>query len=377
MESTTDVLPKTMLAAVLRDTDEIFFSLEQIPVPKPKRDEVLLRVEACGVCHSDLHIAKGEIGFPLPAVLGHEFSGTIVQLGEGVTDYQIDDRVVAAFILPCTECTNCLAGRDDICSNFYTNNRINGGLNDGTSRLVDGDGKKLHMYSAAGFAEYAVVPVSALTRVDDGLSLATAAILGCAGMTAYSAATRAAGDMRGKTVCVIAVGGVGMSITQLAAALGAKKIIAVDVNNEKLELAKAVGATDTVNALQEDVISRVREIAGGGVDLAFEALGSPQTLGQAVRVIGQGGRAVAVGLAAGDAEVSVPITNFVRLGQELIGSYGARTRTDLKAVQNLAASGGFDISTLVTDRYKFQDINQAYQDLASGKITGRAILKMG
>ena len=369
-------VPDTMLAAVLRVRDEAKFELERIPVPEPRTSEVLLRVEACGVCHSDLHIARGEIAFPRPAVMGHELSGTVVKLGPGVSDYAVGDRVVGGFIMPCTECDDCLAGRDDICNVFFVNNRLNGALFDGESRLVDDAGQRLNMYSAGGFAEYAVIPTSALAKVDAALDLGTAAVLGCAGMTAYSAVTRGADGVEGANVCVIAVGGVGLSITQVVAALGAKQVIAVDVNNDKLALARELGATHTVNALEQDVIEAVKEISGGGVDIAFEALGSPLTLGQAVRVLGGGGRAVAVGLAAEDAEVSVPITAFVRRGQQLIGSFGARTRVDLPAVQALAAAGGFSITDLVTDSYGLADINQAYEDLAAGKIRGRAIVRI-
>lgn len=376
-EMTSEVaLPESMLAAVLRTQDEPVFNLEQIPVPRPRTGEVLLKVEACGVCHSDLHVARGQIAFPRPAVLGHEMSGTVVALGPGVEKFQEGDRVVGGFIMPCTKCENCLRGRDDICDVFFVNNRLNGALLDGESRLVDASGAKINMYSAAGFAEYAVIPASALAFVDGQLDLASAAVLGCAGMTAFSAVTRGAGDVKDAVVCIIAVGGVGLSITQVVAALGARQIIAVDVNDEKLELAAKLGATHTVNALRSDVIETVKALSGGGVDFAFEALGSPLTLGQAVRVLGEGGRAVAVGLASGDAEVTVPITNFVRRGQELIGSYGARTRVDLPAVQELAKSGGFSIENLVTDTYPLEQINQAYADLASGSIRGRAVIKI-
>lgn len=374
--SGTPALPTTMRAAVLRTSDVSEFTIERIPLPQPRGGEVLVKVEACGVCHSDLHVARGEIAFPRPAVLGHELSGTVVRLGEGVEDHDIGDRVVGGFIMPCTQCTNCLAGRDDLCSVFFENNRVHGALFDGESRLVDAEGERLNMYSAGGFAEYAVIPVSALARVADELELASAAVLGCAGMTAYSAVSRGAGDVEGSTVCVIAAGGVGLSITQVVAGLGARQIIAVDVSEEKLELARKLGATSTVNARECDVIETVKEISGGGVKFSFEALGLPSTLGQAVRVLGEGGRAVAVGLAAGDAEVTIPITNFVRRGQELIGSFGARTRVDLPAVQRLAAEGGFSVENLVTDRYALDEINQAYTDLAQGKISGRAILRI-
>jgi Zn-dependent alcohol dehydrogenase len=367
-------LPAQMKAAILREGSPEY-SVESIAVPQPRSGEALIRVAACGVCHSDLHVARGQIAFPRPAVLGHELSGTIVALGPNTVGLELGTRVVAGFIMPCTTCENCLRGRDDICSEFFIQNRLNGALFDGESRIALNDGTRLNMYSAAGFAEYAVAPVSALATVHDGLDLAQAAVLGCAGMTGYGAVSRAAGDVEGRTAAVIAVGGVGLSIVQMLAAMGASQVIAVDIDDGKLSLARAIGATDTVNARGVDVPAQIRKLTEGrGVDFAFEALGSAQTLGQAVRSVGEGGRTIAVGLASSDAEVSVPITTFVRRGHSMVGSFGARTRVDLPAVVALAVSGGFALETLVTDTFTLDQINDAYRALGAGAIKGRAIV---
>lgn len=374
--STERPLPELMTAAVLREGSAPRFTLERIPLPVPSAGEVLLRVEACGVCHSDLHVAKGDIPFPKPAVLGHEVSGTVVDVGADVHGYGVGDRVVAGFIIPCGKCENCKEGRDDICSVFYVNNRINGTMNDGHSRLVDGDGERLNMYSASAFAEYCVVPTTGLSHVSPDLELATAAVLGCAGMTAYGAVTRAAGDVAGKATSVFAVGGVGLSIVQVLAAVGAEPIVAVDLDDDKLELARSLGATHTINAANEDPVERIRDITGAGVSIAFEALGNPVTVNQAIRSLAQGGRAVAVGLAASGAVAEVPITSFVRQGQELVGSYGARTRQDLPAVEALAAAGDMSLGSLVTKEYSLSQINEAYQDLEAGRILGRGLIRM-
>jgi S-(hydroxymethyl)glutathione dehydrogenase/alcohol dehydrogenase len=367
-------IPAQMKAAILREGSPEY-SVETIPVPEPRSGEALIRVAACGVCHSDLHVARGQIAFPRPAVLGHELSGTIVALGPDTDGQQLGDRVVAGFIMPCTKCHNCQRGRDDICSEFFTQNRLHGALFDGESRIALNDGTRLNMYSAAGFAEYAVAPVSALAAVDDSIDLTRAAVLGCAGMTGYGAVSRAAGDVEGRTAAVIAVGGVGLSIVQMLAAMGASQIIAVDIDDDKLTLAREIGATDTVNGKGIDVPARILELTNGrGVDFAFEALGSAQTLGQAVRSVGEGGRTIAVGLAASNAEVSVPITTFVRRGHSMVGSFGARTRVDLPAVVALAASGGFALNTLVTNVFALDEINDAYRALGAGEIKGRGIV---
>src|SRR5690606_20682104 len=153
-------LPTSMRAAILRD-DEPRLQITEIPVPVPGPGEALVRVTACGVCHTDLHVMKSEVVFPRPAVLGHEISGTVVAIGAGsaASALSVGDAVVGGFIMPCTECDACRAGRDDLCGPFFSHNRLNGHLYDGTTRLADADGTPIAMYSMAGLAEYAVVPL--------------------------------------------------------------------------------------------------------------------------------------------------------------------------------------------------------------------------
>ncbi|MDO9398044.1 MAG: alcohol dehydrogenase catalytic domain-containing protein, partial [Herbiconiux sp.] len=230
-----DPLPGTMRAAVLSAPGTL--TVETVPVPRPQRGEALLRVDAVGVCHTDLHVLKGEVAFPTPCVLGHEVSGTVVALGDaaepasGPLGLAVGDRVVGGFIMPCTTCEACLAGRDDLCERFFSMNRLAGTLYDGTSRLRRSDGTPLAMYSMAALAEYCVTPVSALARVSpaSGLDVEASAVLGCAAMTAYGAVTRAAELRPGMTVAVVATGGVGMSVVQIARGLGASRVIAVDI----------------------------------------------------------------------------------------------------------------------------------------------------
>ena len=157
----TDTLPTTMRAAVWQG-DSPTLTVEEIPVPQPQEGEALVRVTACGVCHTDLHVLKGEVAFPGPAVVGHEISGTIAQVGPGVEGLATGDRVVGAFVMPCGHCRHCERDRDDMCETFFAENRLKGNLLDGTSRLTRPDGSRLSMYSMGGMAEYAVVPVTAL-----------------------------------------------------------------------------------------------------------------------------------------------------------------------------------------------------------------------
>ena len=165
--------------------------IEEIPLPEPGAGEVLVKVNACGVCHTDLHVMKAEVAFPTPAVMGHEISGTVAALGNGVKGPAIGSKVVSAFIMPCGFCTPCAAGRDDLCDSFFAMNRLKGTLYDGTTRLRRRDGSPIAMYSMAGLAEYAVVPATDVFPLVDGLPLEESAVLGCAVFTAYGAVRHA------------------------------------------------------------------------------------------------------------------------------------------------------------------------------------------
>ena len=349
--------------------------VERIPVPEPRDGEVLVRVKACGVCHTDLHVIKAEVAFPTPAVLGHEISGTIEALGPGVSGPPPGTNVVSAFIMPCGRCRLCAIGRDDLCDNFFAMNRLKGTLYDGTSRLRRSDGSTLWMYSMAGLAEYAVVPATDVFVLPSGLPLLESSVLGCAVFTAFGAVRHGADLRGGERVAVVAAGGVGLNVVQIAHAFGASQIIAIDVRDDKLEIARRVGATDIVNARTTNATEYVREITDGhGVDVAFEVLGRPETFTQALEIIGDGGRMVAVGIAPGKTTAPVEITRLVRRGLRIIGSYGARTRADMPEIIRLAARGTFRPETIVTKQFPLAEADAAYQALARGEIVGRAIV---
>jgi succinate semialdehyde reductase (NADPH) len=365
---------KMMKAAILEAAPG-GLHIEEIPIPEPRAGEVLVRVTACGVCHTDLHVMKAEVAFPMPAVMGHEISGTVAALGPGVTGPPPGTPVVCAFIMPCGTCPACGAGRDDLCDSFFAMNRLRGTLYDGTTRLHRPDGSPIAMYSMAGLAEYAVVPATDVFPLSDGLPLAESAVLGCAIFTAYGAVRHAADLRGGERIAVVAAGGVGVNIVQIARAFGASQIIAVDVRDDKLESARRLGATHLVNAAATDAVARVRELTDGrGVDAAFEVLGRPETFIQAFEMIRDGGRMVAVGIAAGRASAPVEITRLVRRELRIIGSYGARTRSDMPEIIRLAAGGVFRPETMVTQRFSLDEADVAYQALERGEIVGRAIV---
>jgi len=366
-----------MRAAVL-DAAGAALVIEDLVEPRPGPGEVLLDVVACGVCHTDLHVMKGEVAFPLPAVLGHEVSGIVREVGAGVNDLAPGDRVVASFIMPCGSCRHCVRGHDDLCEDFFRYNRLAGVLYDGTTRLARQDGSPIQMYSMAGLAERCVVPRTAVFPVPDELDLVTAAVLGCSVFTAVGAARNVARLAVGETVAVFACGGVGSNLIQVARAFGASRIIAVDVSPEKLALARTLGATDVVDARGIDAAVAVRELTGGqGVDVAFEALGRTETVEAAIRSVGDGGRAVLVGIAAVGTRAAFDITHVVRRKIQVLGSYGARARSDMPLVLDLAARGQIDLQGLVSRRYPLEQADAAYRALAAGDIIGRAVVEIG
>lgn len=378
MSQQATTVPGTMRAAVLRDITK-GLQVETIRTPRPRFGEVLIKVAACGLCHSDLHVIGGAISFPLPAVLGHEVTGTVVELGPGNehSGLQVGQHVAGGFLMPCGQCEACAAGRDELCGPFFDLNRLKGCLYDGQTRLAAQDGEPIYMYSMGGLAEYAVVPATALAPVPDSMDLVPAAILGCAAMTGFGAVRRGADLRYGETVAVVAVGGVGTNIVQIASVFGASQVIAIDVDDEKLEPMRAYGATAVINSATQDARAEVLRLTGGrGVDVSFEALGVPDTWKTALDVLADGGRMVPIGLGAGVQTAGVEINRTVRRSQRILGSYGARTRQDLPAVVDLAARGVINYRDVVSRRFSLEQAGQGYEALRHRQVQGRAVVDM-
>jgi succinate semialdehyde reductase (NADPH) len=363
-----------MRAAVLRGQWDL--AVETLRDPEPGPGEVLVRVAACGVCHSDLHLIKGETPARLPMVLGHEIAGTVVALGDGVEGPAVGAGVVAPFILPCGDCAECARGRDEFCARFWALNRGQGTLFDGTTRLHRPDGEPVWMNAMSGLAELAVVPATSVFPAPPRLALADAAPIGCAVFTAFGAARHGAQLQAGERVAVVAVGGVGMSLVQVARAMGASEVIAIDVVADKLDAARAQGATHAIDGAREDVAARVAEITdGAGVDVAFEALGRPETLRQALGVLGRGGRCVAIGVGAAGTLTEIEVNALVRSELRLIGSYGARTRADMPELLALVESGAIRPEASISRRVGLDEVGEAFRAMDRGEIVGRAIVE--
>lgn len=374
----TATIPETMRASVLRDVESGLHT-EEIRTPHPKEGEVLVKVSACGMCHSDLHVLGGAIAFPKPCVLGHEVAGEIVEVGphNEHTGLRVGQRVAGAFLMPCGQCAACSAGRDDLCGPFFDLNRLKGRLYDDTTRLFDPEGDPIWMYSMGGLAEYCVIPATSVAVLPDDVDPVAGAILGCAALTAYGAVRNGADLRHGETVAVVAVGGVGSNVIQIARSFGAREVIAIDISDDKLEDARRLGATHVVNSMTQDAREAVFKLTGGkGVDVAFEVLGRPQTWATALDVLSDGGRMVPIGLGAGVQSAGVEINRTVRRSQSIRGSYGARTRRDLPEVIRLAAGGVVDYRSIVSRRIGLDQVAEGYEQLEQGVVRGRAVVDM-
>lgn len=365
-----------MKAAVLSDGTPRL-DIVDIPIPQARDGEVLIKVSACGVCHTDLHVIKNEVAFPRPAVLGHEVSGVVADVGENVHGTSVGDRVVCSFMMPCGVCTHCAAGHDDLCSTFFEMNRLRGTLYDGTTRLATNDGDPIWMYSMGGLAEYCVVPESDVFPVPDEVDLDEVAIVGCSAFTAFGAVRNVANVKLGQSVAVVATGGVGLSIIQFARAAGATQIIAVDIDDTKLATARAAGATDVVNSRDfDDPAAEILALSGGrGVDVAFEALGHSATFDTCINSVTDGGKVILVGIAPAGMQGQVDLARVVRRKIQILGSYGARARTDMPHVIELVRTGVVQPRELVSARYSPDQMDEAYRALARGEIVGRAVVQ--
>jgi S-(hydroxymethyl)glutathione dehydrogenase/alcohol dehydrogenase len=361
-----------MRAAVLYEVGKPM-AIEEVTLGDPRPGEARVRIMGTGACHSDYHVIKGEWAAPLPIVLGHEASGVVEQVGEGVTGARPGDHVVLSFYPCCGECAYCTTGRPNLCNRWR--HVPSYGMLDGTSRLARGE-QTINMFARmSSFAEEAIVPQQCLVPIRTEVPLAKAALVGCAVMTGVGAALNTARIEPGSTVLVIGCGGVGLSCIQGARLANAARIIAADVADDKLEFARRFGATDAVNSRSVDLVEAVRELTDGGVDYAMEAIGLKQTMEQGYHALKRGGMLVIVGMAPDGTEVSFPARTFAGDEKTVKGSfYGStRYRVDMPRLIDFYLDGRLLLDELVTRTYPLDEINQAFADLGAGGV-GRGII---
>ncbi len=355
-----------MRAAVLREPGRPV-EVERVTLASPRRGEVLVRVAAAGVCHSDVHLADGSLGAGRwPMVLGHEGAGVVEAVGEDVVEVVAGDHVAFCFVPACGACAPCRAGRRTLCETAARNG-VTGMLMDGTSRLRGSDGAVLqHGLMVGCFAEYAVVPAAGAVRLPEAIPLWQAALLGCGVVTGIGAVNRA-GLRVGASVCVIGCGGVGLQVIAGARLAGAGMVIAVDTDEAKLELALRRGATHTVLA-GGDVAREVVGISHGGVEHAFEVVGSPVTIRQAWDALRPGGTATVVGLAPVGVEVSLPAIDFLS-EKTITGTYygSADVHAALGQLVQLVIDGRLDLGEVVSHLIGLEDVEVALERLRRGQ----------
>jgi alcohol dehydrogenase len=350
-------------------------TIEEIELDPPGHGEVLVKIRAVGLCHSDLSVINGDRPRPTPMALGHEASGTVEQLGEGVDDLKVGDHVVMVFVPSCGHCLPCSEGRPALCEPGAVAN-VAGTLLTGSRRLHRNGTPVNHHLGCSAFAEYATVSRRSLVRIDPELPFDEAALFGCAVLTGVGAVINTAKVTAGSTTAVLGLGGVGLASVLGAVAAGASRVIAIDLSDEKLALARELGATDTFNASQPDVVDQIKAATKGGVEYAFEMAGSVRAFDTAYKITRRGGTTVTAGLPPPSHTFPLSIVNLVGEERTIKGSY-IGTCVPVRDIPRFVALyrlGKLPVNRLMTGRLKLEDINRGFDLLHEGKAVRQVIV---
>lgn len=342
--------------------------IDEVDIVNPRAGEVLVRTVCSGVCHSDLHFVDGLWPLPMDTILGHEASGVVEKVGEGVSYVKPGDKVIMSFKPFCGRCYFCLRGQAHLCNDP-------GIMASAATRITRRGKPVLQMANVGSYAELMLTQESGVVKVPDEMPMAEAALVGCGVMTGVGAALYTAKLPGGAITAVIGCGGIGLNVIQGCRLAGASRIIAIDVVPGKLDMARRFGATDTIDAREGDAVARVVELTGGlGVEYAFEAIGNTNAARQAFDMVRAGGTAVIVGMMPMGSEVSVPGPAF--LGEKkLIGCmYGSTNfREHMPKLVDLFLAGRLDLSNLVSQRMGLEKVNEAFALMKSGTVA-RSVL---
>ena len=348
--------------------------IETIELDPPGPGEILVKIAAAGLCHSDLSVIEGNRPRPMPMALGHEAAGVVEEVGPGVDDLEKGDHVVMVFVPSCGHCLPCSEGRPALCEP--------GAAANGAGTLLSG-GKRLHRngqdinhhLGVSGFAEYATISRRSCVKVDRELPLDEAALFGCAVLTGVGAVINTAKVPAGTTVAVVGLGGVGLSSILGAVASGASRVVAVDLSDEKLGLARQLGATDTFNAGSPDAANEIREAVKGGVEYAFEMAGSVRALDLAYKITRRGGTTVTAGLPPPTHTLALSPVNLVAEERTLKGSYiGTCVPVrDLPRYVDLYRRGKLPVDRLMSKHLRLEEINEGFDLLAQGKVVRQVV----
>ena len=358
-----------MKAAVFREANQLM-EIEEVDIAKPGPREVLVHTMAAGVCHSDMHMYNGTYPCPTPCILGHESAGIVEQVGDDVFYVKAGDHVITCLSAFCGHCEYCLTGHMSLCSGRETQRAA-----EDPPRLSQ-NGELINQFAnLSSFAEMLLVHEHALVKIRDDMPLDRAALIGCGVTTGVGAAIHTAGVEPGTKVAVIGCGGVGLSCINGAAIAGAGQIIAVDKIASKLELALKFGATDGVNVTDGDPVQAVRELSGGGVHYAFEAIGLKIAAEQAFRMLARGGLATIIGMIPPGEMVAMHGPDFLAEKKIMGSAMGSnRFRVDMPRFVDFYLDGRLHLDALVSNRIALADVNKGLADLETGEVARSVIV---
>jgi alcohol dehydrogenase len=349
--------------------------VEEVDLAPPKSNELLVRIGGAGLCHSDLSIINGSIPRALPMVMGHEGAGEVVEVGADVTDVRVGDHVVFQFRSSCGRCRRCLEGRPALCETA-AKSKSNGELMSGGKRLsLDGEPVSHHS-GISCMAEYAVVDRGTIVIVDKSLPLDEAALFGCAVMTGVGAVTNTARVRPGDVVAIVGLGGVGLNALLGAILGGAERIIAIDVSDDKLGLARQLGATDTFNATDADCTAQVIELTKGGVDFAIETAGAIKAMETCYSILRVGGKVIAAGIPPVTETFEFKPAQLVSEERGILGSsMGSCVPVrDIPRYISLYQQGRLPVDKLIDARIGFDQINEGFDRLSSGAVVRQILV---
>jgi S-(hydroxymethyl)glutathione dehydrogenase / alcohol dehydrogenase len=357
-------------AAVMR-ANNAPLEIEDVDVDKPGPGEVLVKTAASGICHSDLHVIEGGLPMPPPCVLGHEPAGIVEAVGEGVVDFNAGDHVIGCITQWCGVCKFCTEGRPYLCPGQYA------GRPEGqASRLSGSKGDIMQFANLASFAEQMLCPERSLVKIREDMPLDRACLIGCGVTTGLGAALNTVHIPAGASVVIVGCGGVGLSALQGARITGAGKIIAVDAQPWKFDLAKDLGATDVVNASEGDPVAAVHELTGGGADFVFECIGLVPTVQQSVAMTGRGGTTVLVGVVPVGKTVEIMPADLTLQEKKITGSYmgSNRFRFDMPKYIDFYLDGRLRLDEMISSRIMLDDVNVSLDQMRKGELARSVIV---
>lgn len=349
-------------------------SICEVELEGPRDGEVLIKIAAAGLCHSDLSVVNGDRARQLPLVMGHESAGVVQAVGPDVDRFEPGDHVVSVFVPSCGHCAPCRSGRPALCEPGAAANGL-GHLIGGGSRLSRDGAPLYHMTGVSCFAEYTTVSQNSLVRIDASIPLDIAALMGCAVLTGAGAVFNTGDVCPGCTTAVVGLGGVGLSAVMAAHAAGADKIVAVDILEDKLAIARELGATHTINSAQPGALEELRDISSGGVDTAMDFTGNVKALRFAYDSTRRGGTTITAGLPNPSAILELPALSITGEERTLKGSYlgsGVPSR-DIPRFLALYAKGQLPVQRLMSEKIRLEDINAGFDKLQAGKTIRQVI----